>query len=327
MGHRAHAARDWVKQRALGCFVGSVVVLASSRAAAADGEPLPPEDLGLEIVREAPVPAPRPHHAAPSLAPPPEFDRIDSLGLVPRPDGTFAYVDPGDRFSALVRRDGSVLFADRWRRLHSNERLSGRGLTLPPEGARAINPFRGLGLRGPNEWALAVAGQDRQAVAKAGFLARTFGFRHRLAVGFAALQFREGLRALPGQLLAIWTDSQRSATERRRLLFRRWDDAAEGTPRLGVNDAAAAVDVERARTALVARELVEAFVRRHLPDGSIDAYTPDELRRLNATRRSRDAFDPYSSGGDFRRDAGEEHPTAPRDSAATPDPTPMKASP
>lgn len=291
MGHRVHAARDRVRHIALAL---GLAVVASPRVVMADDEPMPPGDsVELELQRAAPVPSPRADPTEPSLAPPPELDRIDNLGLVPRPDGTFAYVDPGERFLALVRRDGSVLFADRWRRLHPGKRLSGRGIALPPEGARAINPLLGLALRGPNEWALAIAGQDKSAVAKAGFLARTFGFRHRLAVGFAALQFREGLRALPGQLLAIWTDTHRSAAERRRLLFRRWDDAAESAPRIGVVDASAAVDVERARTAQAARELIEAFVRRHLADGSPDGYTRDELDRLNANRRSRDAFDPY----------------------------------
>jgi hypothetical protein len=284
------------------------------RDAVADDEPMPTAaDGGLEVLRTAPVPSPRPDPAAPESAPPPGLDRVDTLGLQPRPDGTFAYTDPGERFWALVRRDGSVLFADRWRMLHPNRRLKGKGVALPPEGARALNPFVGLGVRGPNEWALAIAGQDRSAVAKAGFLARTFEFRHRLAVGFAALQFREGLRALPGQLLAIWTDTTRSATTRRSLLFRRWDDAAERAPQVGVVDAAAAVDVERARAAAAARRIVESFVRRHLGEGSADGFTPEELRRLNATRRSRDAFDPYSTTDD--RDAmSSSDPTRPEDS-------------
>lgn len=253
------------------------------------GTPLPPGG------RVSPPP-PRALPTGTGLVPLAEQDRVHGLGLVRQADGTFGYEDPGHRFRALVRRDGSVLFADRWRRLDHREHLRGRGLALPTERARALNPFAGLRVRGPNEWALAMSGSDPSAAAKAGFLARTAPFRQRLATGFAALQFREGLRALPGQLLAIWTDRSLPVATRRRLLFQRWDDCQEplAVP-TAVPEATASIDEARAQTAAIARETIEGFVRRHLGPTSKDAFTPDELRRLNRTRRSRTPFAPYET--------------------------------
>ncbi len=263
----------------------------------------PADELGTPLPaagRVAPPP-PRTMPRGAGLVPVAEQDRVHGLGLVRRSDGTFGYQDPGHRFSALVRRDGSVLFANRWRRFDHRQHLSGRGLALPTEGARAMNPFVGLRLRGPNEWALGISGSDPAAASKAGFLARTGSFRHNLAVGFARLQFREGLRALPGQLLTIWSDRSRSPSVRRRLLFQRWDDSAEALaqPTLiaepASDEAAVSIDLERARTAQAAREMIEAFVRRHLGAQHPHAYSAQELRRLNSTRKSLLPFDPYQA--------------------------------
>jgi hypothetical protein len=260
------------------------------------------DELGTPLPaggRVAP-PSPRMMPSGTGLVPLQAQDRVHDLGLLRRADGTFGYRDPGHRFTALVRRDGSVLFADRWRRLDHRQHLSGRGLALPSEGARALNPFAGLRVTGPNEWALAMSGGDPSAAAKAGFLARTSAFRHKLAIGFARVQFKEGLRALPGQLLAIWSDRSRPAAERRRLIFRRWDDAAEPTSTPteapeATDQAAASIDIERARTGQAARDTIEAFCRRHLGPNTAHGFSPDELRRLNANRKSAATFDPYGS--------------------------------
>lgn len=279
--------------------IATIVIVLPARASAEPphrvqdelGTPLP------EGGRVAP-PAPRMLPVGTGLVPLAEQDRVHNLGLVRRTDGTFGYQDPGHRFTALVRRDGSVLFADRWRKLDHRKHLAGRGLALPSEGARALNPFAGWRVTGPSEWALAMSGSDPSAAAKAGFLARTSSFRTKLAIGFARLQFKEGLRALPGQLLAIWSDKSRSVGERRRLIFRRWDDSVEAvarTPDASAPDAAVSIDDERARTGEMARAAIEGFIRRHLAPTSKHAFTPDELRRLNRTRKSAAPFDPYGA--------------------------------
>jgi O-methyltransferase involved in polyketide biosynthesis len=42
-----------------------------------------------------------------------------------------------------------------------------------------------------------------------------------------------------------------------------------------------------------AREQIVDFVREHLPEGSALAFTVGELRALDATRSSRQRFEPY----------------------------------
>jgi len=274
-------------------FASPTLASAEPRHRAADelGTPLP---VGGRVA----PPAPRMLPLGTGLVPLGEQDRVHNLGLLRRTDGTFGYQDPGHRFTALVRRDGSVLFADRWRKLDHRKHLSGRGLALPGEGARALNPFAGWRVTGPSEWALAMSGSDPSAAAKAGFLARTASFRTKLAIGFARLQFKEGLRALPGQLLAIWSDKSRSLADRRRLIFRRWDDSVEAAAHAddaSAPDAAASIDLERAETGLAARAAIEAFCRRHIAPTSKHAFSPDELRRLNRTRKSAAPFDPYGA--------------------------------
>src|SRR5688572_27775887 len=85
------------------------------------------DELGTPLPaggRVAP-PAPRMLPTGTGLVPLAAQDRVHDLGLVRRTDGTFGYADPGRRFTALVRRDGSVLFADRWRKLDHRQHLSG----------------------------------------------------------------------------------------------------------------------------------------------------------------------------------------------------------
>jgi hypothetical protein len=69
--------------------------------------------------------------------------------------------------------------------------------------------------------------------------------------------------------------------DKKQALFELWDDCAE-TGDAAVVDAAA-----RARSAIV------GFIRAHLPAGSPDAFTSDELAALDAHRGSRAHFAPY----------------------------------
>jgi len=231
----------------------------------------------------------------PGLVPASERDAVADLGLVRLDDGTFAFADPGARFTAFVRHDGSVLFADRWRQPSPKKPQRGKLGALPPEGARALNPFVGVRLPGPLEWALAAVRHDPYASAKAGFLLRTESFRRALAIGFTRSRLDASLRALPRELLELWSDRSKSAAERRRLLFRRWDECAEAGPDVPAVPAAAAdIDAARLETAAKARALILAFVRRHVPAGSKQAFAPDELRRLNLSRTSAPAFEPYA---------------------------------
>jgi hypothetical protein len=90
--------------------------------------------------------------------------------------------------------------------------------------------------------------------------------------------------ALPALLSWVWHDRQYSLVERRELIFRIWDEAAEPDDR------------ELGAAGAEARRMIAAFVRRELPARSLDGYSDEELRRLNARRVGLAPFDPYHAG-------------------------------
>ena len=79
------------------------------------------------------------------------------------------------------------------------------------------------------------------------------------------------------QLHAIW-NSGRSGAARRREIFEKWqdcdDDKAEVSSRKG-------------------RHVIEDFIKTYLPEDSPDAYTSEELQKLNADRGELSPFSPY----------------------------------
>jgi len=275
------------------------VALAVVPVAAAWAEPPPGPLDGLT------TPLPEGGRAAPppplgrgrvGLLPHPR-DTAASLGLVRRGDGQFDYVDPGHRFRARILSDGTVQFADRWRKPSSKDRQNGRPGGRPPEAVlAAINPFVGVKLGGPLEWFMRASQQDPAGHAKAEFLATTREFRTRLAVGDTRMRVHERLRALPSELLAIWSDERRPLAERRRLVFQHWDDCADVVAKGRLPGDAAADEIAslRASAAADARATIESFVRRHAPRGSARAYAARELESLNARRRTAVRFDPYA---------------------------------
>lgn len=275
------------------------IVLATSGVVSAEPPPEPMDGLTTPLPeggRAAPPPRLR-KTEAPGLVPHPR-DMAASLGLVRRTDGAFDYVDPGHRFRARIMADGTVQFADRWRKPSETDRQNGKRGGRPPEPVRtAINPFVGVKLGGPLEWMMRSSKQDPAGHAKAEFLATTRSFRTRLAVGDTRARVHERLRALPAELLVIWSDGGRSIAERRRIIFQHWDDCADVVPnRRALPDAAAdEIAVLRADAATEARAIIESFVRRHAPPASARAYPARELANLNARRRTALPFDPYLS--------------------------------
>ncbi len=252
----------------------------------------PDEALGSDLPPGGRVPAPPEVRAT-------VRDRSGELALRPGRDGRLVYVDPAGRFTAVVDHDGTVYFADRFRRPHRRNRGRGRGLGRPPEGGRGINPFSGVRVGGPNEWLLRASGQDLHVRAKAQFLDRTASMRRRLATAATRALLQQQLQALPRQLDAIWRAPSLSPAQRRRLLFERWDECDEAAR----SDAAASeLDRVREAAATAARATIEAWVRRHAPRGDALAFGDDELRRLNRDRRSRAPFDPYGDADPARED-------------------------
>ncbi|MBX7083009.1 MAG: hypothetical protein K1X88_27635 [Nannocystaceae bacterium] len=268
--------------------VATALLLGGLASPAGAFEPLrpqrPDEALGSDLPPGGRVPGPPEVRAS-------VRDRSGEIALRPGRDGRLVYVDPSGRFTAIVDHDGTVYFADRFRRPHRRNRGRGRGLGRPPEGARGINPFVGVRVRGPNEWLLRASGHDLHVRAKAQFLDRTASLRRELATAAVRAQLQQQLRALPRQLDAIWRAPSLSPAQRRRLLFQRWDEcdepAAAATSR-------SELDRVREAAATAARATIEAWVRRHAPRGDAMAFGDDELRRLNRDRRSRAPFDPYA---------------------------------
>lgn len=226
-----------------------------------------------------------------------EPDDLAGLGLRRLSDGTYLYRDPGNRFSAYFHPDGSVNFADRWRRPSDLDTQNGKCCALPGEGLAAINPFYGVPLGGPLEWLLKASGHDLSTKAKMELLERTAEVRTKLAISWTLQNLKERLAELEPQLLQAWSDRSVPGEDRRKLLFALWDECDEfvaiDTSQLPP-DAITTIDEARQDTAEEARRRIEAFIRRHAPRGSESGYTARELRQFNETRRSTRPFAPYS---------------------------------
>ncbi len=170
-----------------------------------------------------------------------------------RSDGSHVYA--GSRFTAVIEPDGSVVFQDR--------------------PAVATNGFSASGTFDLTEAIMGAAGQDPLRAERDWFMRETEELRYRLELEHRRAESAAGLRRLRGRLSRVWSTTSRSAASRRRRLFALWDEAAED-------------DLGRE-----ARRIIVEFVREVLPAGSEDAYTEDELARLNASRESEQPFAPY----------------------------------
>ena len=115
-------------------------------------------------------------------------------------------------------------------------------------------------------------GEDPYRVEKARFLAATFDLRMRLAAAAQKSALALALDRLPKTIKALWADERYTARERRRILFELWRESDQGSD------------------GLRARGVIEKFVRKRLPDGSPDAYTPGELEAFRAAAPD---FSPY----------------------------------
>jgi len=96
---------------------------------------------------------------------------------------------------------------------------------------------------------------------------------------FHARQLGESREIMRQNLLHLW-QTTKDAAARREALFEMWDECAEGEGPMGEAG-------ERARVVVI------DWIREHLPAGSADAYTPDELAQLAAKRSSKQPFTPY----------------------------------
>jgi hypothetical protein len=125
---------------------------------------------------------------------------------------------------------------------------------------------------------LRALGQDPYRVQKARFLAATFEVRMKMATAAQREDEFTSLDRLPAALATLWRDARYSVRERRRVLFELWCEA--DSP----------LDGPQVRT------IIEAFIRRELPCGSPDAYTPAELQDSRAAAAGQ-KFSPYGDCG------------------------------
>lgn len=177
-----------------------------------------------------------------------------------RPDGSHEWHGPA--FVARVLPDGTVRFTDR------GPIQFDRGLGGPPE-------TLGAGFRFDiSERMERRRGNDPHYAERMWFLEETAELRERLVREHQAQTARVGLPRVRAQLTRLW-EGRGSAPARRRALFAFWDELADD------------------EMGEAARELVVDFVREQLPAGSAEAFSPEELRRLNGARASRAPFAPY----------------------------------
>jgi hypothetical protein len=185
----------------------------------------------------------------------------DDLHLVSDGQGGFRGARPGYRFT--IDRDGSVHFDDR------------RSVNLA-----AVALLGAMGLFDLTDMVMRARGKDPYAYDKGRVLELTAKLRAPMPEADRRRRIADALARLPQDLESLWRREELAPTERRRLLFELWDELLEG--------AGAEADA-----AARARSEIRRFVHDRLPAGSPHAYAPEELRRLNAGRRSRVAFEPY----------------------------------
>lgn len=174
--------------------------------------------------------------------------------LVRRPDGSQVYT--GHAFTATIRPDGSVDFADRGA-VDADGVLQGRPATFDV-----------------TDMVMRASGQDPYSAERAWFMDETEEVRAALEVAEAERLRTTALARVPGRLASIWSRPTPAAI-RRRAIFALWDDCDEEGD------------------GVLVRERVIAFIRMEIPSTSSDAFTTDELRRWNAGRASTEEFLPY----------------------------------
>jgi len=123
-------------------------------------------------------------------------------------------------------------------------------------------------------------GVDPYASKKLAFMDATRDERVQIGQRHRSQQLAQVTQLMKRNLDRVWATVP-GAAERKRTLFALWDECVEtGTDEVVVAGTSA-------------RRLVIGFIRAHLPAGSADAFTSDELRALNQSRASTAPFAPY----------------------------------
>lgn len=289
--------------------------------------------LGLAVSAAA-APAPRPRLPPPTSL----REDVDGARLERRGDGTLRQRNADARFEGIIHDDGSVEirqlpdlraefttgvgvvdwmlnFTRAIERPGSHDRpdletpppdredKTNAGVqTMPPSpyGPAPILISVGGRFGGVADLALR-KGQRQHTRAKQEFLDSTAPLRAALARRQVEDQQRAARLRLGQELATLWRDASRPLADRRRELFERWDECEEVSDRGPMDRAArdvSEIDAERGHGGEEMRRRIEAFVRQVAPAGSAQAFDEAELARLNASRTSRQRFDPYARSHD-----------------------------
>ncbi|HWE30061.1 MAG TPA: hypothetical protein VHB97_18755 [Polyangia bacterium] len=163
----------------------------------------------------------------------------------------------GPSFSAHIAMDGRVDFDE-----HS------------------IRDFKGLsGGFDITDIAMRAKKQDPYRYEKERFMELTGKLRGELSARAQRDRLEASLASLPAHLESVWADTTLSAKDRRRIVYQMWREASGN-------------DVDLGPAAKKARKTIEAFVRDRLPEGTADAFSDEELRKVNA-RPGAPKFEPY----------------------------------
>jgi len=169
-------------------------------------------------------------------------------------DGTFT--SDKTTFAARVNRDGTVDLSDK-------PNLQVHGL---------------VGSFDATDWAMRMAGDDPYSAEKLAYLDRTREQRVIVGKRYRKEQLARSAQLMQVNLERLWRVSGDVAA-RKQAVFELWDDCAETG------------EQELVEGGEQARALLARWVQTKLTGAA--AYTDDELRRLNANKRSKARFDPY----------------------------------
>ena len=230
----------------------------------------------------------------------PTGEGFGGLGIEQQPDGTWRYVDPTGHFTARFSPDGSVEFADRWRRPDSRDSQNGRCCAPPPP---ATSIRGGWAMNGPTEWMYRWLGEDVSARKKAELLRLTLDLRLGMAIEHMQRLIDDALAKLVEDLDALRRDPTLDEAGMRTRVFEIWDDCDERIPLPGAAipaEAESVIDEARLDAAWQARRKIEAWIRMFMPEGTPRGYSAKQIARLDAKRLSHEHFDPYTEHANTR---------------------------
>jgi len=192
----------------------------------------------------------------PDIAPPPSGE------LQPSGGGTYTSDQPA--FKVKIDRDGSAHIEDK-------------------ADVGDVH-FYGLGIAGRasfDDWAMRQAGIDPYASAKRQWLDKTRDERARIGMAARKEDLARAPEFMKRNVRYAWAKTEGDVAARKQALFELWDDCAETG------------DTDLVTAGGAARSYLVGFIRAHLPQGAPGAFSPEDLTRLNAHKRSHATFQPY----------------------------------